>query len=442
MSYKMKKRVIILGAAGRDYHNFLTYFKDNPNYEVVAFTQAQIPGIEKRKFPKELAGRLYKKDIPFFPEEKLPELIKKLNVDEVVFSYSDVSHEYVMHLASIVIANGADFVLLGPKSTMIKSKKPLISVCAVRTGSGKSQTSRKIGLILKKMGYKVVAIRHPMPYGNLIKQRVQRFSNYDDLRKNNVTIEEREEYEPWINNNIVIYAGVDYKEILKQAEKEADVIIWDGGNNDLSFYFSDLNIVVLDPHRAGHELLYHPGEANFRMADVIVVNKIDTAKKEDIRMVLNNIRQINPKAKIIMAKSKVTADNPRLIKGKNVLVVEDGPTLTHGGMTYGAGSVAAKKYGAKSIIDAEKYAVKSIKGVYKRYRHLKKILPAMGYGKKQIKDLQDTINKVKCDVVIDGSPVNLQRLININKPIVNIDYELEEVGKLNLEKLLKGFKIR
>ncbi|MBI2663352.1 GTPase [Candidatus Woesearchaeota archaeon] len=438
----MKKRVIILGAAGRDYENFLTYFKNNPNYDVVAFTQAQIPGIEKRKFPKELAGRLYKKDIPFYPEEKLPELIKKLKVDEVVFSYSDVSHEYVMHLASISLANGADFVLLGPKSTMIKSKKPLISVCAVRTGSGKSQTSRKIGVILKNLGYKVVAIRHPMPYGNLIKQRIQRFANYGDLRKNNVTIEEREEYEPWINNDIVIYAGVDYKEILKEAEKEADVIIWDGGNNDLPFYYPDLHIVVLDPHRAGHELLYHPGEANFRMADVIIVNKIDTAKKEDIRMVLNNIKQINPKAKIIMAKSKVTADNPELIKNKNVLVVEDGPTLTHGGMTYGAGTVAAKKYRAKSIVDAERYAVNSIKGVYKRYRHLKKILPAMGYGNKQIKDLQDTINKVKCDVVIDGSPVNLKRLIKINKPIVNVSYELEEVGKLNLEKLLKGFKIR
>ena len=438
----MKKRVIILGAAGRDYHNFLTYFKDNPNYEVVAFTQAQIPGIEKRKFPKQLAGRLYKKDIPFYPEEKLSELIKKLNVDEVVFSYSDVSHEYVMHLASISIANGADFVLLGPKSTMIKSKKPLISVCAVRTGSGKSQTSRKIGTTLKKMGYKVVAIRHPMPYGNLMKERVQRFANYNDLRKNNVTIEEREEYEPWINNNIIIYAGVDYKEILKQAEKEADVIIWDGGNNDLPFYYSNLYIVVMDPHRAGHELLYHPGEANFRMADVIVVNKIDTAKKEDIRMVLNNIKQINPKARVIMAKSKVIADNPELIKGKNVLVIEDGPTLTHGGMTFGAGTVAAKIYKAKSIVDAEKYAVKSIKEVYKRYRHLRKILPAMGYGKKQIKDLQDTINKVKCDIVIDGSPVNLQRLIKINKPIINVNYELEEIGKLNLEKLLKGFKIK
>ena len=438
----MKKRVIILGAAGRDYHNFLTYFKDNPNYEVVAFTQAQIPGIEKRKFPKQLAGRLYKKDIPFYPEEKLSELIKKLNVDEVVFSYSDVSHEYVMHLASISIANGADFVLLGPKSTMIKSKKPLISVCAVRTGSGKSQTSRKIGTTLKKMGYKVVAIRHPMPYGNLMKERVQRFANYNDLRKNNVTIEEREEYEPWINNNIIIYAGVDYKEILKQAEKEADVIIWDGGNNDLPFYYSNLYIVIMDPHRAGHELLYHPGEANFRMADVIVVNKIDTAKKEDIRMVLNNIKQINPKARVIMAKSKVIADNPELIKGKNVLVIEDGPTLTHGGMTFGAGTVAAKIYKAKSIVDAEKYAVKSIKEVYKRYRHLRKILPAMGYGKKQIKDLQDTINKVKCDIVIDGSPVNLQRLIKINKPIINVNYELEEIGKLNLEKLLKGFKIK
>ena len=438
----MKKRVIILGASGRDFHNFLQYYKNNQNYEVVAFTQTQIPGISKRKFPKELAGKFYKNDIPFYPEDNLPELIKKLKVDEVVFSYSDVSHEHVMHLASIVIANGANFILLGPKSTMIKSNKPVISVCAVRTGAGKSQTARKIGLILKNLRYKVVAIRHPMPYGNLIKQKIQRFANYYDLKKHNVTIEEREEYEPWINNNIVVYAGVDYKEILERAEKEADVIVWDGGNNDLPFYYPSLHIVVLDPHRAGHELLYHPGESNFRMADVFVINKINTALKKNISIVLKNIKKINPKAKIIFAKSKIIVDNPRLIKDKRVLVIEDGPTLTHGGMTYGAGTVAAKKYKAKSIINAEKYAVKSIKKTYTEYRHLKKILPAMGYGKKQIQDLQETINKAKCDIIIDGSPVNLQRLIKINKPIVNVTYELSEIGKLNLVKILKDFKVR
>ncbi|MDP6642334.1 MAG: cyclic 2,3-diphosphoglycerate synthase [Candidatus Nanoarchaeia archaeon] len=438
----MKKRVIILGAAGRDYHNFLTYFKNNPRHEVVAFTQTQIPGIEKRKFPKQLAGRLYKKNIPFYPESKLPKLIKKLKVDEVVFSYSDVSHEYVMHLASIVISNGANFILLGPNSTMIKSKKPIISVCAVRTGSGKSQTSRKIGIILKNWRYKVVVIRHPMPYGNLTKQKIQRFANYDDLKENDVTIEEREEYEPWINNKIVVYAGVDYKEILKKAEKEADVIIWDGGNNDLPFYYPNLHIVVVDPHRAGHELLYHPGESNFRMADVFVINKIGTSNKENVKKVFDNIKKINPKAKVIFAKSDIIVDKPWLIKNKRVLIVEDGPTLTHGGMTYGAGSVAAKKYKAKSIIDAERYAEKSIKKVYEEYDHLKKILPAMGYGKKQIKSLQKTINKSKCDVVIDGSPVNLLKLIKINKEIVNVDYELNEVGRLNLEKVLKKLKIK
>ena len=439
----MKKfKVIIAGAGGRDFHNFLTYFKDNKSYKVVAFTQTQIPGIANRKFPKKLAGKLYKKDIPFYPEEKLPWLIKKFDIDEVVFAYSDVSHEYVMHLASIVLANGADFILLGPKSTMIKSKKPVISVCAVRTGAGKSQTSRKIGLILKKLGYRVVAIRHPMPYGNIWKQRVQRFTNYNDLKKNNVTIEEREEYEPWINNGIVVYAGVDYKEILKQAEKEADVILWDGGNNDFSFYYSDLKIVVLDPHRAGHELKYHPGEANFRSADVFVINKIDTAKKSEINLLLKNIKEINSKAKIILAKSKVIVKNSEKIRGKNVLVVEDGPTLTHGGMSFGAGTVAAMRYKARNIVDAEKYASGSIKEVYKKYLHLKKILPAMGYDKKQIEELQETINKAKCDLVIDGSPVNLNKLIKVNKPIIDVDYELEEVGKLNLQKILKGFKIK
>src|SRR3989344_4478346 len=437
-----KKRVLIMGAAGRDYHVFLQYFKDNPYYEVVAFTQNQIPGIENRSFPKKLAGRLYKKNIPFYPESQLPKLIKKLKIDKVVFAYSDVSHEYVMHMASIAIASGADFYLLGPSSTYIENKIPLISVCAVRTGSGKSQTSRKIGQILRDWGYRVVAIRHPMPYGDLIKQEVQRFARYEDLDKGNATIEEREEYDPWINLEIPIYAGVDYRKILKKAEKEADIIIWDGGNNDLSFYKPDLHIVVMDPHRAGHELRYHPGEANFRMADVLIVNKIDTARKEDIKIVLNNIKQINPRAKVIMAESRLIVDKPELIREKKVLVVEDGPTLTHGEMKFGAGTVAAERFKAGSIVDAERYAVNSLKKVYRKYPLLKKVLPSMGYSKSQIKDLQKTINQAKCDVVIDGTPVNLERLIKINKPIVTVNYELHEVGKLDLIKVLKKFDRR
>ena len=437
-----KKRVLIMGAAGRDYHVFLQYFKDNPYYKVVAFTQNQIPGIENRSFPKKLAGRLYKRNIPFYPESQLTYLIKKLKVDKVVFAYSDVSHEYVMHKASECLAAGADFYLLGPSSTMITNNIPIIAVCAVRTGAGKSQTSRKIGIILREKGYKVVAIRHPMPYGNLIKQEVQRFSSYEDLKKADVTIEEREEYEPWIKLGIPIYAGVDYKKIIKKAEKEAEVIIWDAGNNDLSFYKPDLHIVVVDPHRAGHELLYHPGEANFRMADVIVVNKIDTAPKEGIKIVLENIKKYNPRAKVIMAKSKIIVNKTDMIKNKRVLVVEDGPTLTHGEMQYGAGTVAAEKYGAKLIIDAEKYAIGSIKEIYKKYPRLKKVLPAMGYSHRQMKELEKTINRAHCDVVIDGSPFDLSKLLKINKPIVNVDYELDEVGKLNLRKLLKNFKIK
>ncbi len=437
-----KKRVLIMGASGRDFHVFLQYFKDNPYYEVVAFTQNQIPGIEKRSFPKKLAGRLYKKNIPLYPESKLTYLIKKLKVDKVVFAYSDVSHEYVMHKASECIAAGADFYLFGPSSTMIKNNIPVIAVCAVRTGSGKSQTSRKIGIILKEKGYKVAAIRHPMPYGDLLKQEVQRFASYEDLKKADVTIEEREEYEPWIKLGISVYAGVDYKKIIMRAEKEANVIIFDGGNNDLPFYNPDLHIVVVDPHRAGHELLYHPGEANFRMADVIVVNKIDTAPKNGIKTVLANIKQYNPKAKIIMARSKITVDKPEMIKNKRALVVEDGPTLTHGEMRFGAGTVAAEKYKAESIIDAEKYSVGTIKEIYKKYTHLKKILPAMGYSHKQMKDLEKTINRAHCDVVIDGSPFDLSKLLKINKPIVNVDYELDEVGKLDLRKLLRNFKIK
>ncbi len=432
------KRILIMGAAGRDFHNFNTVYRNNPNCEVVAFTATQIPGIAGRKYPKELAGELYPKGIPIYPEEKLAYLIKKFKVDQVVFAYSDVSHEYVMHKASIALSNGADFVLLGPNSTMLKSSKPVISVTAVRTGSGKSQTSRAIAKILKKNGKKVVAVRHSMPYGNLLKQISQRFANEKDFDKYNTTIEEEEEYQPWIDNGFVVYAGVDYEKILREAEKEASVILWDGGNNDVSFLKSDLYIVVVDPHRAGHELTYHPGETNLRMADVVVVNKIDSAKKSDIRQVIKNTKSVNPKAKIILAKSVVTVDKPELIKGKKVLVVEDGPTLTHGGMPYGAGTVAASKYRSK-IIDARKYAVGSIKEIYKKYPHLTKELPAMGYSKKQIKELERTINSAKCDVVIDATPVTLPRLMKINKPVVQVNYELQEVGKLNLVKVLSKF---
>jgi len=435
----MKKRnVAILGAAGRDYHNFLMKYKDNPYYDVKFFTATQIPGIEKRTFPKKLAGRLYKKDIPIFLETELPSLIKKYKIDDVVFSYSDIRHDQVMHKASISLANGANFVLLGGKDTMIKSKKPVISVCAVRTGSGKSETTRRIAEILKSKGKKVVAIRHPMPYGDLWKQRVQRFSDYSDLKKNKCTIEEREEYEPWIEIGIPIYAGVDYRAILKMAEKEAEIILWDGGNNDLSFYVSDLQIVVVDPHRAGHEIMYHPGEANFRMADVIVINKIGTAPKDGIKQIEGNIKALCPNAVVVKAESKLIIDKPKLLKGKKVIVVEDGPTLTHGGMGFGAGWIAAKRNGSK-IISPKKYAVGSIKKTYEKYKNVSQVLPAMGYGKKQIAELEKTINLTPADLIVDGTPVNLTKLINVNKPVVTVDYVLKERG-LSLDKVLKKFK--
>lgn len=431
----MKKRnVCIVGAGGRDFHNFLTKYRDNPYYEVKFFTAAQIPGIEKRVFPKEIAGKLYKQDIPIFPEEELPGLIKKYDIDDVVFSYSDVAHEDVMHKASLALACGANFVLLGGQDTMIKSKKPVISICAVRTGAGKSQTSRKIAEVLKKYGKRVVAIRHPMPYGDLNEEVVERFADYKDLEKNKCTIEEREEYEPWIERGIIIYAGVDYEKILREAEKEADVIIWDGGNNDLPFYKPDLHIVVADPHRAGHERLYHPGEANFRMADVIVINKMDSAPKEGVEKVLENIKKFNPKAIVIKADSKISVEGVAL-RGRKVLVVEDGPTLTHGGMKYGAGIIAAKRAGAK-IVSPVKSAVGSIKGTYDKYKHVHDVLPAMGYSEKQIKELETTINKVNADIVIDATPVRLAKLIKINKPVVSVDYVLKERG-LTLEKVLK-----
>jgi len=434
----MKKvRVIIMGAAGRDFHNFNVYFRDNDEYEVVTFTATQIPGIEKRNYPKELAGSNYPNGIPIYPEEKLPELIKKHNVSQVIFAYSDVSHEYVMHKASTVLASGADFRLMGPLNTMLKAKVPVVSVCAVRTGSGKSQTSRRVCSILNNMGFKVVVVRHPMPYGDLHKQVCQRFASYKDLDKHECTIEEREEYEPHINNGIVVYAGVDYEKILRAAEKEADIVVWDGGNNDLPFYKSDLHIVVTDPHRPGHELTYHPGEANLRMANVVVINKVDTADPTNIETVRKNIKSVNPKATIIEAASPITVDDSEIIGGKRVLVVEDGPTLTHGNMAYGAGTIAAQRLGAMELLDPRSYAAGSIKNTFKKYIHLGNLLPAMGYGKEQIKELEETINATPCDVVVIGTPVDLRKLLNINKSAVRARYELQEIGKPDLEDVLK-----
>lgn len=434
-----KKKVIILGAAGRDFHNFNVYFRDNPSYEVVCFTAEQIPNIANRKYPAELAGPLYPNGIPIYKEEELPKLIGENNIDVVILAYSDLSHEEVMHKASITLANGADYMLLGPKHTTLKSTKPVISICAVRTGSGKSQTSRKVAQLLKKRGIKAVAIRHPMPYGDLVAQRVQRFATYKDFELHKCTIEEREEYEPYIELGLVVYAGVDYGEILKEAEKESEIIIWDGGNNDLPFYMSDLHIVIADPHRAGHEMKYHPGEANFRMADVVIINKVDTAEPNKIGLIEQNLKAVNPKAVLVKAASPVSAENPELIKGKRVLVVEDGPTLTHGEMRYGAGIVAAKKLMAKEIVDPRPYAVGSIKETFEKYSHLENLLPAMGYGEKQIKELEETINATPCDTVIIGTPINLGKLISIKKPYTRVRYTLEEKTKPDLEDILDNF---
>ena len=426
-----------MGAAGRDFHNFNVYFRENNQYEVVAFTAAQIPGIEKRMYPPELAGSNYPKGIPIYSEEKLPEVIREHRVDQVVFAYSDVSHEYVMHKASMVLANGADFRLMGPSTTTLKAKVPVVSVCAVRTGSGKSQTSRRVCGILRERGFKVVVVRHPMPYGDLRKQVCQRFASLGDLDKYECTIEEREEYEPHINNGIVVYAGVDYERILREAEKEADIIVWDGGNNDLPFISSNFHIVVADPHRPGHELTYHPGETNLRMADVVVINKVDTADPMNIETVRKNIKKVNPKATIIESASPITVDNPRLIKGKKVLVVEDGPTLTHGNMAYGAGTIAAKRLGASEMVDPRPYAVGSIKDTFKEYTHLGNVLPAMGYVKEQTGELEDTINATPCDVVVIGTPIDLRRLLRLHKPAVRAKYELQEISKPNLEDVLE-----
>jgi len=434
-----RKRVIIMGAAGRDFHNFNTVFRSDDRYEVIAFTATQIPNIDGRKYPGELAGKLYPKGIPIYPESDLLELIKKHNVDEVVFSYSDVPHNYVMTKASIVVAAGADFKVLGSRDTMLKSSVPVIAVVAVRTGSGKSQTSRKICENLRARGKRVVAVRHPMPYGDLVKQKVQRYKTLDDLVKHECTVEEMEEYEPHIVNGTIIYAGVDYEAILREAEKEADVIVWDGGNNDMSFYKPDLTITVADPHRPGHEMTYYPGAVNIRLADVIVINKVDTATRENIDIVRRNANEANPGAILIEAASPISVDDESIIRGKRVLVVEDGPTLTHGEMTYGAGVVAARKFGAKAIIDPRPWVVNSIAETFKKYPLIGELLPAMGYGDKQVKDLETSINKVDCDAVIIGTPIDLRRIIKINKPSVRVRYELAEITKPDLNQILDDF---
>jgi len=432
-----RKKVIIMGAAGRDFHNFNMVYRDNPDYEVVAFTATQIPDIEGRVYPPSLAGKLYPQGIPIHSEDELLDLIQRHKVDEVVFSYSDISHVSVMHKASMVIAAGADFKLLGYESTSLKSKKPVISVCAVRTGVGKSQTTRRVADILRSSGKKVAVVRHPMPYGDLEKQVWQRFATYEDLDIHNCTIEEREEYEPHIDRGIVVYAGVDYGEILKRAEEEADVILWDGGNNDIPFYKSDCKIVLVDPHRPGHELTYHPGEANLRQADIIVINKIDTADPENVEVVRRNIRKANPKAIVVDGASPVFPERPAEIAGKRVLVIEDGPTLTHGEMGYGAGVMAARKNGAAELVDPRPWAVGSIAKTFEKYRHIGPLLPAMGYSPKQVKELEETIAAVDCDLVLIATPIDIRRVIKIDKPSMRVRYELQEIGTPTLADAIK-----
>jgi predicted GTPase len=426
-----------MGAAGRDFHNFNVFFRSNQDYEVVAFTATQIPNIEGRKYPKELSGSLYPEGIPIYAETELVDLIKKNNIDQVIFAYSDVPHEYVMHKASLVLAAGADFRLMGTHTTQIKSNKPVISVCAVRTGSGKSQTTRRVSKVLIDLGYKVAAIRHPMPYGDLVKQRVQRFASYDDLDKHNCTIEEREEYEPHLDNGVIVYAGVDYAEILIQAEKEVDIVLWDGGNNDLPFYIPDLAIVVADPHRPGHETLYHPGETNVNLADIFVINKVDTADPDNVIKVRESLRSLNSDAVVIEAASPLFVDKPEEIQGKRVLVIEDGPTLTHGEMKYGAGWVAARRFGASVIVDPRPFAVGTIAKTYEKYPDTGPILPAMGYGDAMISDLEKTINNADVEMVISATPIDLTRIIKVNKPMQRVRYELQEIGQPTLSELLE-----
>jgi len=431
-----------MGAAGRDFHNFNVFFRNNPRFQVVAFTATQIPDIEGRLYPAVLAGELYPQGIPIYAEAELDRLLRELAVDEVVFAYSDVSHETVMHKASQVLAAGADYRLMGPKHTMLQSSKPVIAVCAVRTGSGKSQTTRRVCDILREAGQQVVAVRHPMPYGDLAAQAVQRFAAYADLDRHDCTIEEREEYEPHIDRGVIVYAGVDYEAILRQAEQEADVIVWDGGNNDLPFYQPDLHIVVADPHRPGHELSYHPGEANLRMADVVVINKIDTADLNGVAAVRDSIRLVNPDALVVEAASPIFVDDPAAIHGKDVLVVEDGPTLTHGEMAYGAGLVAARRFGAARIIDPRPWAVGSIAETFAKYPGTGPVLPAMGYGDQQQADLQETINDTPCDLVLVATPIDLSRVVEINRPTQRVRYELQEIGHPDLAGILREWLAR
>jgi predicted GTPase len=429
-----------MGAAGRDFHNFNVYFRGNAEYFVAAFTATQIPDIANRRYPTKLSGKQYPKGIPIYPENQITELIDKYHVNLVVFAYSDLPYSYVMGKSAVVNAAGADFLLLGPQSTMLVSKKPVIAVCAVRTGSGKSQVSRKIFEILRKKGLKVVSIRHPMPYDkDLTTQICQRFESYEDLDRYNCTIEEREEYEPYIDMKGIIYSGVDYEKILRSAEKEADIIIWDGGNNDFPFIKPDLLLTIADPHRPGHEIAYYPGEVNARSADVVIINKVNTARKEDIETVRNNIKTINPTARIIDGVSTVFAEDKKLITGKRVLVIEDGPTVTHGGMQYGAGTVAAKKYGAKTLVDPRPFAVGSIVDTFEKYPHLTNVLPAMGYGKKQIKELEQTINNTDCDVVISGTPIDLTRILKTKKPLVRVRYYVGEATGREIEVFVSKF---
>ena len=430
-------KIIIMGAAGRDFHNFNVHYRQNKNYHVVAFTATQIPNINDRKYPAELAGEFYPNGIPIHAEAELINLIKKQDVQEVVFSYSDVPYDYVMSRSAMVNAVGADFKLLGPGQTMLKSTKPVVAVCAVRTGSGKSQTTRRISQLLRAAGKRVAAVRHPMPYGDLVAQKVQKFARLEDLDHHKCTIEEREEYEPHIVSGTTVFAGVDYEAILREAEKEADIILWDGGNNDLPFYKPDLHVVVVDPHRPGDELFYYPGEANLRMADVVIINKIDTADLQNIQEVRDNINQVNPGAMVIDAASPIYVDEYEKIRGKRVLVVEDGPTLTHGEMTYGAGVVAARKFGAAELVDPRPFIVGTIKDTFKQYPDIGTLLPAMGYGDKQVRDLEQTINSSDADLIIIGTPIDLRKILKINKPALRVYYELQEIGKPNLNDALK-----
>lgn len=432
----MVEKVIIMGAAGRDFHNFNVYFKDNPRYCVKAFTAAQIPDIAQRSYPAQLAGGLYPEGIPIYPESELARLITEHRADLVAFSYSDVPHVEVMHKASVAMAHGADFMMIAASYTMLRADRPVVAVCAVRTGCGKSQTTRKVCTILQGLGQRVVVVRHPMPYGDLMAQEVQRFCAYEDFARHRCTIEEREEYEPLVDQGIVVYAGVDYGKILEAAQEEADVIVWDGGNNDTPFYRPDVHIVLFDPHRAGHELLYYPGETNMRMAKIAVINKVDSAHASQVEQVRGNIQTYNPKARIILANSPVIVSDPERIQGRRVLVVEDGPTLTHGEMPFGAGSIAARAFGAREIVDPRPFAAGSIRSTYSAYPHIGFVLPAMGYSALQIGDLQETINASDCDLVLFATPIQLTRIMNINKPAMRVRYEYEDYGSPTLQDVL------